>query len=83
MTRQEITDYQAERKAFEATKAGNAFYRFESTIGKAWITDQRENASISSMKRDWAAADAAREELIRVIKELQGYARERDELYND
>ena len=71
---EEIRAIQAERKAFQQTKAGGAFYRFESAIGKAWVTDQNINASRKAMDRDWKAAEVARQELIAAIKELQASA---------
>ena len=71
MTRQEIIAYQADWKARGETRAGRAFQRFESAHGKAWVTDSKENASMSAMQKDWTASDLAREELIAAIKELQ------------
>jgi hypothetical protein len=71
ITREQIIAYQDDMKAFGVTRAGSAFFRFENALGKAWITDQRENASMKSMERDWAISNAARQELIEAIKELQ------------
>lgn len=71
MTMAEIIAYQTDWKAWGETRAGKAFQRFESAHGKAWVTDSKENASMSAMQRDWAASGLAREELISAIKELQ------------
>jgi hypothetical protein len=71
MTREEIFAYQREMKAFGETRAGRALFAYEKALGRAWITDQRENASIRSMERDWKASDEARAELIQAIQELQ------------
>jgi hypothetical protein len=74
VTMAEIIAYQAEWKAWGTTRAGRAFQRFESAVGKAWVTDCREGASMAAMERDWAAHDLARQELIAAIKELQSNA---------
>lgn len=47
-------------RAWMQTTLGKAFLRFESALGTAWCTDQRESATTASMKRDWGRADAAR-----------------------
>lgn len=60
---------QAKTRAFYETHIGRLLRNFEARIGRAWVTDQRETATIASITRDWTAADAARDELKQAIKE--------------
>jgi len=71
VTNEEVWEMQHAATEWKKTRAGLAFFQFESAIGRAWQTDSREGASDKAMKRDWDAADKARAELVAAIKELQ------------
>jgi len=52
------------------TRAGKAFHNYDAAIGHAWVADCREH---SNTKGPWMRADAAKEELIAAIREIQGF----------
>ncbi|HEX5320599.1 MAG TPA: hypothetical protein VFW46_15655 [Stellaceae bacterium] len=50
---------------------GRLIGRFESALGVAWCTDQRESATRASLDRDWGRADKARDDLILAAAEWE------------
>lgn len=66
----DMSEYEARRRRFYETDVGKALHRFESDLGRAWITDQRDWATAASMKRDWGRANASRDALIAEIEKL-------------
>ena len=50
-----------------ATPLGKLFYRFEATLGRAWITDSTSHSD-NAMTRDWDAADKARAEFLLLLR---------------
>lgn len=64
----------AAEREWAKTPIGILFVRFESALGRAWCTDQRESATTASMNRDWGAADKARAELKTAIRDLEARA---------
>lgn len=58
----------AREREWADTDIGRLFIRFESAMGRAWVTDCRENASTAAMTRDWDAANKARSEFLTALR---------------
>jgi hypothetical protein len=71
MTSRDIIQHQKDMEEFRKTRAEAAMSNFERLLGNAWVIDQRETSSDKSMREAWAKSDAAKQELIAAIKELQ------------
>lgn len=61
------------------TELGGLFHRYDAAIGRAWVTDCRPTASDATMKRDWEAANKARETFLDAVKSLEAKARRLEE----
>lgn len=58
----------AREREWEKAEIGRLFIRFETALGRAWVTDCRETASYAAMRRDWNAANKARAEFLSALR---------------
>jgi hypothetical protein len=71
MTNEQIIELQAKQRRFAETEAGAALLKYERLLAHSWQADCREGISDKRLRETWAASDAARVDLIRIIKSLQ------------
>lgn len=69
MTMTGTAEKYAREREWAQTEIGQLFIRFEAALGRAWVTDCRENASDAAMRRDWDRANKARSEFLTALRE--------------